>query len=92
MSHPVYVLLPDGVDWPPVPDTAAQASAPVRWYLRQLMPEAATQTAVLIPGERAERDRRIADVAQRAGDLGGMAVDGHTQQPIDPAAHGTAAS
>ena len=83
MAHPLYVLLPDGVDWTAVPGTTAQAARPIRWYLRQQMPEAATQTAVLVDG--AEEDghaRVIAQVVEHAASLGGVVVDAQTQEPV----------
>lgn len=86
MAHPVYVLLPDTAEWSGVPGTTAQSTAPVRWYLRQLLPAAATQTAVLVPGTADERDALIAQVAHVAEALGGIAVDGLTQEAIDSAA------
>ncbi|MCW2955434.1 MAG: hypothetical protein JWO69_303 [Thermoleophilia bacterium] len=86
MAYPTYVLLPADVEWTPVPDTEAQRPAPVRWYLRQLMPLAATQMGVLVPGEGALLEQRLADVARRAEELGGIAVDVATQQVIDPSA------
>jgi hypothetical protein len=87
MSHPVYVLLPDGVEWTAVPGTTAQAPKPVRWYLRQSMLEAATQVAVLVDGEEPVRGQRITQVAHRAAELGGVAVDAETQQLIDLDGH-----
>lgn len=86
MSHPVYVLLPDGVEWAGAPRTTSQAARPVSWYLRQLAPGAATQTAVLVDGDDAALPGTLADVARRATELGGIAVDATTQQPVDPAA------
>lgn len=90
MAHPVYVLLPDGVEWPGVPATTAQGPAPVRWYLRQSMPTATTQVAVLVPGDEAEREQRIARVVRCAQELGGVALDGATQQVIEPGSTVTA--
>ena len=84
MAVPVYVLLSDGVEWTEVPGTTAQRPAPVRWYLRQHMVDAATQTAVLVAGEDAELEQRIAEVARHAQELGGMAIDAGTQQVIEP--------
>ena len=62
MALPLYVLLPDGVEWTDVPGTVAQAPKPVRWYLRQHMVEAATQTAVLVSGDEDDKGPRIAEV------------------------------
>jgi hypothetical protein len=84
MAHPVYVLLSDQVEWTPTEGTTAQAAAPIRWYLRQSMPTATTQTAVLIAGSAAQLEERVAHVAQRARDLGGIAVDATTQCVIEP--------
>ena len=81
MAHPLYVLLPDGVDWTAVPGTTAQAARPIRWYLRQQMPEAATQTAVLVDGDE-ESPRIIAAVVEHATGLGGVVVDAQTQEPV----------
>jgi len=80
----VYVLLAEGVQWTAVPGTTAQRPAPVRWYLRQSMPTAATQTVVLIEVSDDDLDRCIAEVARCAESLGGVALDGPTQQVIDP--------
>lgn len=84
MAHPVYVLLPDGAEWPGVPATTMQGPAPVRWYLRQSMPSATTQVVVLVPGTDAEVAERLASVVRRAHQLGGVAIDGTTQELIDP--------
>jgi hypothetical protein len=84
MAHPAYVLLPDGVEWTAVPGTSAQAPRPVRWYLRQSMPMATTQTGVLVDDTDDQLARRLAAVARRAQELGGVAVDASTQQVIDP--------
>jgi hypothetical protein len=85
MSLPLYVLLPDGVEWSPVPGTVAQSSGPVRWYLRQHMVDAATQTAVLVEGDEEEQRRRVGEVAARAQELGGMTIDAGTQATIEAA-------
>lgn len=86
MAYPVYVLLHDDVEWTAVPGTVAQKPAPVRWYLRQSMPTATCQVAVLVDdADDATMDRMIAEVARTAEALGGVAVDGHTQDRIDPA-------
>lgn len=84
MAYPLYVLLPDGASWNEVPGTDSQGAAPVRWYLRQTMPTAATQTAVLVPGEGVELEQLVTDVAVQADQLGGVAVDARTQLVIDP--------
>jgi hypothetical protein len=81
MSHPVYVLLPRDVEWTPLPGSGAQAAAPVKWYLRSQMPEAATQTVVLVDDGPDLADQ-LALVAARAAELGGLALDGATQEPI----------
>jgi hypothetical protein len=86
MSYPVYVLLPEGVEWTAVAGTTAQKAAPVRWYLRQSMPEATTQTAVLVEGADAELEHHVTLVARQAETLGGIAVDAMTQTVIDPRA------
>ncbi|MCW2924373.1 MAG: hypothetical protein JWM98_1777 [Thermoleophilia bacterium] len=83
MAYPVYVLLPDGAEWTEVPGTRAQSPGSVRWYLRQSMPRAATQVAVMVAGEDAELARRIDEVVQQAEALGGVAVDGPTQERIE---------
>jgi len=88
MAHPLYVLLPDGVEWTEVPGTTAQRPAPVRWYLRQSMPMATTQTAVLVDGDE-ESVTTIAAVAAHAEKLGGIVVDAVDQQVIEPSS-GTA--
>lgn len=85
MSHPVYVLLPADVEWSPVPGTTAQRPAPVRWYLRAEMPLASTQTAVLVTDD-ADIGAGMSAVAQRAAELGGIAIDGATQERIDAGA------
>ena len=89
MAVPVYVLLPDGVEWTEVPGTSAQRPAPVRWYLRQHMVDASTQTGVLVGGDELELEQRIARVAQVAQQLGGMAIDAGTQQVIVPSVRST---
>ncbi len=86
MAHPVHVLLADGVDWIEVPGTTAQRPQPVRWYLRQAMLEASTQTAVLVAGSEHEQAERIAAVVQQAADLGGVTVDAMTQEQLVPGA------
>ncbi len=86
MALPLYVLLPDGVEWTAVPGTTAQAPKPVRWYLRQHMVEAATQTGVLVDTNEPEPAERVAEVARRAQQLGGMVIDAGTQEVVDPAA------
>lgn len=88
MAHPLYVLLPDGVEWTEVPGTTAQAPRPIRWYLRQSMPEASTQLGLLVDGDEGALEGRIADVARHARELGGIAVDAATQRVIDPEAPG----
>lgn len=90
MAFPVYVLLPAGCNWVPIAGTSAQAPAAVKWYLRQLMPDAVSQTAVLVAGDEHERQLRIAEVASRARQLGGVAIDGHTQLLIEPVEHAAA--
>lgn len=84
MALPLYVLLPDGVEWTEVPGTTAQAPKPVRWYLRQHMVEAATQTGVLVDTDEPAPDERVAQVARRALELGGMVIDAGTQQVVEP--------
>lgn len=84
MSHPLYVLLPEGADWSDLAGTTAQRPAPVRWYLRQQMPDAVTSVAVLVD-EGADRDLVISQVADRAQELGGVTVDAATQQIVEPA-------
>lgn len=84
MSLPLYVLLPDGVDWVEVPGTTAQAPKPIRWYLRQHMPEATVQTAVLVDEDDAARS--IGEVVEQAHGLGGIVVDAGTQAVVDTAA------
>lgn len=84
MAHPVYVLLPDGVEWTEVPGTTAQSPRPIRWYLRQSLPIATTQVGLLVDGDDAALDARLADVARHAQELGGIAVDASTQHVIDP--------
>ena len=83
MALPLYVLLPDGVEWTDVPGTVAQAPKPVRWYLRQHMVEAATQTAVLVSGDEDDKGPRIAEVVARAAQLGGMVIDAGTQEVVE---------
>lgn len=82
-SLPLYVLLPEGAEWTAVDGTTAQRPAPIRWYLRQAMPEATTQTAVLVD-ENADSDAVIADVARRAAELGGVTVDAGSQEIVQP--------
>ena len=84
MALPLYVLLPDGVEWTEVPGTTAQASKPVRWYLRQHMVEAATQTGVLVNTNEPDPTRCVSQVARRAQELGGMVIDAGTQEVVDP--------
>jgi hypothetical protein len=84
MSLPLYVLLPDGVEWSEVPGTTAQAAKPIRWYLRQQMPEATTQTAVLVGEDDAARS--IGAVVEQAHELGGVVVDAGTQAVVETAA------
>ena len=84
MSLPLYVLLPDGAEWTEVPGTTAQTSSQVRWYLRQHVPEATTQTAVLVGEDDAARS--IGAVVERAHELGGIVVDAGTQQVVEQAA------
>ncbi len=86
MAHPVYVLLPEGVEWTGIAGTTAQRPGQVRWYLRQRMPMASTQTAVLVDEGRSSEElrQRVELVARAATALGGMAVDASTQLPIDP--------
>jgi hypothetical protein len=83
MTLPLYVLLPDGVEWTSVPGTSAQRPAPIRWYLRQSMPTATTQTAVLVE-EGDGISERVALVARTAIELGGITVDAGTQEIVDP--------
>ncbi len=84
MALPLYVLLPDGVEWTELPGTTAQAPKPVRWYLRQHMLEAATQTGVLVDTDEVDPAQRVAQVAARAQELGGMVVDAGTQSVVEP--------
>lgn len=84
MAHPVYVLLPEGREWTPLVGTTSQAPAPVRWYLRQSMPEAATQTVVLVGGDETEHARCITQVVALTRELGGIVIDGPTQQVLEP--------
>lgn len=86
MALPLYVLLPDGVEWTEVPGTVAQTPKPVRWYLRQQMLEAATQTGVLVNTDEPDPDACVAAVAAQAKQLGGMVIDAATQQVIEPSA------
>jgi hypothetical protein len=83
MTHPLYVLLPADVEWIPVPGASAQAPKPVRWYLRQHMPDAAQSIAVLVAGADAEQARVIEAVAHQAEQLGGVVVDAATQELLD---------
>lgn len=85
MAYPVYVLLPEDVAWTPVPGTTAQSPTTVRWYLRRQMPDAATQMGVLVEGEGDELTGRLVAVAARAAELGGIAIDASTQEPVDTA-------
>lgn len=84
MALPLYVLLPDGVEWTEVPGTVAQAPKPVRWYLRQHMLDAATQTGVLVSGDEDDKGPRIARVVAQAKQLGGMVIDAGTQDVVEP--------
>ncbi len=84
MALPLYVLLPDGVEWTAMAGTVAQRPSPVRWYLRQHMVEAATQTAVLVSSDEPDPEARVAQVARRASELGGLVVDAATQQVVGP--------
>ena len=86
MALPLYVLLPDGVEWTAVPGTVAQAPKPVRWYLRQHMVDAVTQVGVLVSTDTPDPRQCAALVAQRAQQLGGMAIDAGTQQVVEPGA------
>jgi len=86
MALPLYVLLPDGVEWTAVPGTVAQAPKPVRWYLRQHMVDAVTQVGVLVSTDTPDPRQVAALVAQRAQQLGGMAIDAGTQQVVEPGA------
>ena len=86
MALPLYVLLPDGVEWTAISGTTAQTPKPVRWYLRQHMVEAATQTGVLVDTGEPDPAARVAEVARRAQELGGMVIDAGTQEVIDPSA------
>ena len=83
MAYPVYVLLPAGVEWTDVQDTTTQKASPVRWYLRQWMAEAATQTAVLASSQRGNLDDVLARIAEQAEELGGVTIDCRTQMPLD---------
>lgn len=84
MNHPLYVLLPADVDWTPVAGTTAQAPRPIRWYLRQHMPDATQQVAVLVEGDSSSRHAvRAAQVLERATALGGVVVDAQTQLLLD---------
>jgi hypothetical protein len=58
----------------------------VRWYLRQHMVEAATQTGVLVDTDEPDPERCVAEVARRAQQLGGMVIDAGTQEVVDPSA------
>jgi hypothetical protein len=84
MSLPLYVLLPDGAEWSEVAGTTAQTPRPVRWYMRQQMPEAATQTAVLV--DETDAARAIGTVVERAHELGGVVVDAGTGNVVEQAA------
>jgi len=84
MAYPVYVLLPDGVEWSEVPGTTAQNPGSVRWYLRQSMLDATTQTAVLVEGSGSQLERSLKAVLARATELGGVAVDASTQALLEP--------
>lgn len=85
MALPLYVLLPDGVEWTEVAGTVAQAPKPVRWYLRQHMLDATTQVAVLVSGIDPEVQATcVQHVAARARELGGMAIDAGTQDVVRP--------
>ena len=84
MALPLYVLLPDGVEWTEVPGTVAQQPKPVRWYLRQHMVEAATQVGVLVSTATVDPQHCVAAVAERARQLGGMVIDAGTQQVVEP--------
>jgi hypothetical protein len=84
MALPLYVLLPDGVDWIEVPGTTAQVPRPIRWYLRQQMVDAATQTGVLVGEE--DTSTAIDAVIEQATALGGVVVDAGTQEPMTRAA------
>lgn len=90
MALPLYVLLPDGVEWTSVPGTTAQRPAPIRWYLRQSMPTASTQTAVLVD-EAGDVAACVAQVVRTATELGGVTVDAGTQERVDLDAMGIAA-
>jgi hypothetical protein len=81
MALPLYVLLPDGVDWTEVPGTTSQMPRPVRWYLRQHNVDATTQVGVLV-GEQ-DAARAIGLVVERAHELGGVVVDAGTQQVVE---------
>lgn len=83
MAIPVYVLLPEGVDWNPVPGTDAQAPRPVRWYLRQSLPQASVQVGVLVSGEGGQLTERLEQVIRHAEMLGGIAIDAGTQEPLE---------
>jgi hypothetical protein len=84
MALPLYVLLPDGVEWTELAGTTAQAPKPVRWYLRQHMVEAATQTGVLVDTDEPDPAARVDQVARRAQELGGMVIDAGTQEVVEP--------
>lgn len=84
MAHPVYVLLPDGVEWTDVEGVRAQKPSPIRWYLRTAMPEATTQVGMLVNGDDDAVARRIREAAEMAEALGGVAVDAKTQERIAP--------
>lgn len=85
MAYPVYVLLPAGVEWTDVQGTTTQKASPVRWYLRQWMPEAATQTAVLATGDGSDLEEMLWSIDETARELGGVTIDCRTQMPLDPA-------
>ena len=84
MNHPLYVLLPADVEWTPVAGTTTQAPRPIRWYLRQHMPEATHQVAVLVAGDSpSAHAMRAADVLEHATRRGGVVGDAETQQLLD---------
>lgn len=85
MAYPVYVLLPANVDWIDVKGTSTQKAAPVRWYLRQWMPEAVTQTAVLASSAEGDLENILWAIDEQARALGGVTIDCRTQMPLDPA-------
>jgi hypothetical protein len=88
MAIPVYVLLPtETTEWAAVPGTSAQAPKPVRWYLRQAMPEATTQVGLLVAGEGSELADRLDQVVIQAQQLGGLAIDAGSQEPLEAHVH-----